>query len=154
MFRPELPHQFRHAPEFTLRLVRVESLAQVIGGLLGFELQQHVVEQRELLAVHPLDFLVQDGLELLRRNRRGGLAAFHAGTIHPQNPPDKGGPNNNDSAEIQRKGAKTPRRKVGASKASQAKVKGNLVLVLKSQKSRARHSVRAVGQSKERRAGD
>jgi hypothetical protein len=42
--------------------------------------------------VHPLDFPVPDGLERLRRDRRGSTVAFHAGTIHPQNPPDKGGP--------------------------------------------------------------
>ena len=30
-----------------------------------------------------------DGLELLRRDRRGSTVAFPAGTIHPQNPPDK-----------------------------------------------------------------
>jgi len=53
---------------------------------------QHAVEQRVLLAVHPLDFFVPDGLERLRRDRRGSVAAFHAGTRHPQNSPDKGGP--------------------------------------------------------------
>jgi hypothetical protein len=90
VFSPELPHQFRHAPEFALRLVRVKSLAQVVGDLLGFKLQQHAVEQRELLGIHPLDFLVQDGLELLRRDRVGSAVAFHAGTIHLQTPPDKG----------------------------------------------------------------
>jgi len=72
---------------------RVESPAQAVGSLLGFKLQQHAVGQRELLTVHPLDFLLQDGLKLLRRDRRGGMAAFHAGTIHPQNPSDKGRPN-------------------------------------------------------------
>jgi hypothetical protein len=78
VFSPELPYQLRRAPEFTLRMIRIERLAQMVGGLLGFELQQHAVEQSELLAVHPLDFLVQNRLELLRRERRGRLAAFHA----------------------------------------------------------------------------
>jgi len=53
-------------------------------------LRQHAVEQRELLAVHPLDFPVPDGQERLRRDRRGSAVAFPAGTRHPQNPPDKG----------------------------------------------------------------
>jgi len=44
-----------------------------------------------LARVHPLDFPVPDGLERLRRDRRGSAVAFHAGTRHPQNPPDKGG---------------------------------------------------------------
>jgi hypothetical protein len=42
--------------------------------------------------VHPLDFPVPDGLERLRRDRRGSAVAFHAGTIHPQNPPGNGRP--------------------------------------------------------------
>jgi len=53
-------------------------------------MQQHAVGQRELLAVHPLDFLVPDGLERLRRDRRGSAVAFPAGIRHPQNPTDKG----------------------------------------------------------------
>jgi len=36
--------------------------------------------------VQPLDFIGPDGLELIRRDRRGGAAAFHAGTRHPQKP--------------------------------------------------------------------
>jgi len=39
--------------------------------------------------VHPLDFLVPDGLGLLRRDRRESAVAFHAGTRHPQNPPTR-----------------------------------------------------------------
>ena len=49
-----------------------------------FKLRQHAVGQRERLAVHPLDFVVPDGLERLRRDRRGSAVAFHAGTRHPQ----------------------------------------------------------------------
>jgi hypothetical protein len=62
---------------------------KLVGGLLGFELQQHAVEQDKLLAIHPLDLLVQDGFEALRRDRRGGVATFHAEAIHPHNQPDK-----------------------------------------------------------------
>jgi hypothetical protein len=64
-------------------------------------MQQHAVGQRELLAVHPLDFLVQDGLERLRRDRRGSSVVFQAGTRHPQNPPDKGGQAGTDAGTIQ-----------------------------------------------------
>jgi hypothetical protein len=56
----------------------------------SFKLQQPAVGQRDRLAVHPLDFPVPDGLERLRRDRRGSAVAFQAGTRHPQNPPDKG----------------------------------------------------------------
>jgi hypothetical protein len=40
--------------------------------------------------VQPLNFPMPDGLERLRRDRRGSAVAFPAGTRHPQNPPDTG----------------------------------------------------------------
>jgi hypothetical protein len=43
-----------------------------------------------LARIQPPDFPGPDGLERLRRDRRGSAVAFHAGTRHPQNPPDKG----------------------------------------------------------------
>ena len=89
MIRPKLPHQFRHASQFALRMIRIESLAQSVGGLFRFELQQHPVKQRELLAIHALDLFVQDGLELFRLDRRCGVAVFHAGTLHRRNEADK-----------------------------------------------------------------
>lgn len=82
MFCPELPHQFGHALEFALRLIGIKCFAQVFGGLFGFDLQQHAIQQHELRVGHALNFLVQDGLELFRLQRCGGLAAFHGFTIN------------------------------------------------------------------------
>ena len=89
MFRPELLHQLGHAPQLALRVISVESLAEPVGKLLGFELQQHAIKQQELLAVHALELLMQDGLELLRFDWRMRMAATHVGTIHSRNKADK-----------------------------------------------------------------
>ncbi len=82
MFSPELSYQLHNLPKFALRTIGIERFIQMVSGLLSFKLQQYAIEQYQLLAVHPLDFLVQDRLELLWRNRRGRLATCHAQTIH------------------------------------------------------------------------
>ena len=56
------------------------------------------------LEAHPLDFLVSDGLERLRRDRRGSAVAFPAGTRHPQNPPDQGGQADADADQFKPEG--------------------------------------------------
>jgi len=91
VFSPPTAYQLRRPPKLALRVFRVERLAQMVGRLLDFELQQYAVEQRELLAVHSLDFLVQDRLELFRRDRRRSITTFHTGIIPPQDQPDKSG---------------------------------------------------------------
>jgi len=105
VFRPELPHQLRHTPQLALRVIRIESLTQAVGGLLRFELQQHAVKQHELLAVHALDLFVQDGLELFRLHWRGGMAAFHVGTIQRRNGADKTAMNREPDAPAYRQRA-------------------------------------------------
>jgi hypothetical protein len=90
---PELLHQLGHPPQSALRVIGVESLAQAVGNLLGFELQQHAVKQRQLLAVHAFDSLAQDRFELLRFDRHRGVAASHVGTIPRPSETDKTGGN-------------------------------------------------------------
>ena len=79
VFRAELPHQFGNALKPALRVVCVKCLAQAISRLLGFELQQHAVQQRQLLAIHALNLLMQDRFKPFRRH---GITIFHAQTIH------------------------------------------------------------------------
>ena len=54
--------------------------------------------------IHPLEFLVPDGLERLRRDRRGSAVAFQAGTRHPQNPPDEDGQAGADADQFKPEG--------------------------------------------------
>ena len=54
MLGAELPHQFRSAPQQTLLLVLVESLAQTIRAFLRVQLQQNAVEHRQMRPVHLL----------------------------------------------------------------------------------------------------
>jgi hypothetical protein len=58
VFRAELSHQFSNALKPVLHVVCVKCFAQAFGGLLSFELQQYSIKQRQLLAIHSLNFLV------------------------------------------------------------------------------------------------
>lgn len=62
-------------------MVLVERFAQALSPLLGFELKQQAVHQVKMLAIHPLDLLMQNGLQLLRFNRHWLRRRLHEGKV-------------------------------------------------------------------------
>ena len=57
-------------------MVFVEGFAKAVSELLRFQLQQEAVEQGQVLAVHPLDLVVQNGLQLFQLDWPGCDAGF------------------------------------------------------------------------------
>lgn len=58
MFGTKLLYQLRN-PQLPFFTILIECLTQAVSSFLCFHLKQDAIEQRELFAIHTLDFLVQ-----------------------------------------------------------------------------------------------
>lgn len=62
-------------------MVFVEGFAKAISQLLSFQLKQEAVDQDQVLAVHTLDLVEQNGLQLLGLNWQQLRRRFHKAKI-------------------------------------------------------------------------
>lgn len=68
MLSAKLFNQFGNAAQLVLLAVGFKSLAQTVGRFLSFDLEQDLIQQSKLTAIHVLDFVVQHRLQLFRRD--------------------------------------------------------------------------------------
>jgi hypothetical protein len=68
VLRAELFNQFGNATQRVLLVVGLKGFAETVSKVLGFNLEQNLMEQSKLARIHALDFVVQHGLQFFGRD--------------------------------------------------------------------------------------